>query len=171
MEFFLLDTLKTTFWMENWTQRWKQWGPFFPKTGLPLHSGWIPVRVVKYASTSLTIHKYPWKYLNKLFYARALNMLDYLTMFDRLLKMPWVLNAPGFWIWHGCYKGYTEFWTWVNMAQYASIIPEYALMSHNVSENCWILLNVPEYTSKCLSVLNMPRHLRYLTKFWISLRN
>ena len=121
---------------------------FFPKTGLPLHSGWVPVRVVKYASTSLTIHKYPWKYLNKLFYARALNMLDYLTMFDRLLKMPWVLNAPGFWIWHGYYKGYTEFWTWVNMAQYASIIPEYTLMSHNVSENCWILLNVPEYTWK-----------------------
>ena len=33
LEFFLLDTLKTTFWMENWTQRWKQSGPFFPKSG------------------------------------------------------------------------------------------------------------------------------------------
>ena len=33
LEFFLLDSFKTTFWMENWTQRWKQSGPFFPKSG------------------------------------------------------------------------------------------------------------------------------------------
>ena len=30
---FFLDTLKTTFWMENWTKRWIQSGPFFPKSG------------------------------------------------------------------------------------------------------------------------------------------
>ena len=31
LELFLLDTLKTTFWMEDSTQRWTQLGPFFPK--------------------------------------------------------------------------------------------------------------------------------------------
>ena len=33
LEFFLLDTLKSTFLMENLTQRWIQSGPFFPKSG------------------------------------------------------------------------------------------------------------------------------------------
>ena len=33
LEFFLLDTLKTTFWMENLTQRWIQSGPFYSKSG------------------------------------------------------------------------------------------------------------------------------------------
>ena len=33
LEFFLLDTLKTTFWMEILTQRWTLSGPFFPKSG------------------------------------------------------------------------------------------------------------------------------------------
>ena len=31
LEFFLLDTIKTTFWMEILTQRWTLSGPFFPK--------------------------------------------------------------------------------------------------------------------------------------------
>ena len=31
LEFSLLDTLKTKFWIENLTQRWTQSGPFFPK--------------------------------------------------------------------------------------------------------------------------------------------
>ena len=34
LEFFLQGTLRTTFWMENLTQRWTQSaGPFFPKSG------------------------------------------------------------------------------------------------------------------------------------------
>ena len=33
LELFLLDTLKTTFWMENLTQRWIQSGPFFQNQG------------------------------------------------------------------------------------------------------------------------------------------
>ena len=33
LELFLLDTLKTTFWMEDWTQEWTQLGLFFPKLG------------------------------------------------------------------------------------------------------------------------------------------
>ena len=32
-EVFFLDTLKTTFQMENLTQRWTKWGPFFQKSG------------------------------------------------------------------------------------------------------------------------------------------
>ena len=32
LEIFLLGTLKTTFWIENLTQRWTQSGPFFPKS-------------------------------------------------------------------------------------------------------------------------------------------
>ena len=66
----------------------------------------------------------------------------------------WSSNVRGFWISHGCIcKGYTEFWTWVNMAQNASLIPEYTLMSLNVSEHDWILLNVPKYAWKCLNKL------------------
>ena len=33
LELFLLDTLKTIFWMEDSTQGWTQLGPFFPKSG------------------------------------------------------------------------------------------------------------------------------------------
>ena len=32
LEIFLVDILKTTFWMENLTQRWTQLGPFFLKS-------------------------------------------------------------------------------------------------------------------------------------------
>ena len=31
--FFFQDAFKTTFFMENSTQRWKHLGPFFPKSG------------------------------------------------------------------------------------------------------------------------------------------
>ena len=61
--------------------------------------------------------------------------------FDRVLKMPTVLNKPEFWIWHGCIrKGYTVFRIGLITALYASIIPEYALMSLNMPEHGWILL-------------------------------
>ena len=33
LELFLLDTLKTTFWMEDSTQEWTQLGLFSPKSG------------------------------------------------------------------------------------------------------------------------------------------
>ena len=69
-------------------------------------------------------------------------------MFSRLLKMPPVLNKPGFWIWHGCIcKRYAEFRRCLIMAPYASITPEYVsvcLMSLNMPEHGWIFLNVPE---------------------------
>ena len=96
--------------------------------------------------------------------------------FDRLLKMFQVLNVSEFWIWHSCIcKGYTEFWICLNMAQYALIMPEYALMSLNMPEHNWISLNIPEYVwIKCSDkarVLNMPHHVRYLRGFWICLRH
>ena len=34
-EFFLLNTLKITPWIENLTQRWRKWGPFFSKITAP----------------------------------------------------------------------------------------------------------------------------------------
>ena len=34
LEFFLQDTIKATFWMENLTERWTQSRPFYPKSGL-----------------------------------------------------------------------------------------------------------------------------------------
>ena len=75
-------------------------------------------------------------------------------MFDRLLMMLWVLNLPGFWIWDGfIWKGYTKFWICLNMAQYASIMSEYALMSLIMPENGWILLDVTKYAWKCLNKL------------------
>ena len=83
-------TLKSILWMQNLTQRWTQSGPVIPKSrhffwlskragepplpppcpfSLPLSCA--PVSVAEYASISLNMPKYPWKCLNKLFYARA----------------------------------------------------------------------------------------------------
>ena len=120
LESFLLNTLETTFWMENLTQRWKQSEPFFQKSGIfcrfskragevsPLPLSCAPVSVTEYASVSLNIPKYPWKYLNKLFWLCQGSEYAWSSyIFDRLLKMPPVLNKPGFWIWHSCIcKGY-----------------------------------------------------------------
>ena len=66
LEIVLQDTLKTTFSMENLTQRWTQSGPLFPKSGhlfrfskrageaSPLSPSCAPVSVV-----ALNMHKYP----------------------------------------------------------------------------------------------------------------
>ena len=54
-------------------------------------------------------------------------------------------------------KGYAEFWVCLNMAQYTSIMPEYALISLNMPNHDWKLLNVSEYAWKCLNKL-----------FWLS---
>ena len=73
-----------SFWIENFTQRWTQFGPFSAKSGhffwfsendrgglpLPLPPpppSCAPVSVAEIASISLNIPKYPWKCLNKLF--------------------------------------------------------------------------------------------------------
>ena len=100
--------------------------------------------------------KYPWKCLNKLFWLSEGSKYAYWSyMLNRFLKMPRVLNKPGFWIWHGCiYKGYAEFQICLIMGPYTSVKPQYALMSLNIPEDGWILLNVPEYAWKWLNKLS-----------------
>ena len=141
LEIFLPDTLKTTFWMGNLTQRWTQSGLFFPKyrhffrfskragKTSPLNPSCMPEN----ALISLNLPEYPLKSFNKLFYARALKYGWSSYMFERLLKMPWVLRKPWFSIWHGCIcEGYVEFQICLIMAPYASIMPEYASLCLNV---------------------------------------
>ena len=147
-----MDTIKT-FLSKNRTLF-----PIFKKCrgGLPsLHQfracecGWICINISEYLWIIL------WKSLNKLFwlcqgseYARS----SY--MFDRLLKMPRVLNKPGFCIWHGCIsKGYAEFGIWLHTPQLCPNIPEFTLLSLNSPENNWIFLNFTEYVWKCLNKL------------------
>ena len=72
-------TLKTTFWIENLSQRWTQSGPFIPKSGH--FSSFACICVAEYDEW-LHMHQYPWICLNNLEnawinysgYARALNM-------------------------------------------------------------------------------------------------
>ena len=64
-----------------------------------LSSSCALVSVAEYASISVNMPKYPWKCLNKLF--RLCQGSEYAWssyMLDRLLKIPWVLNKPVFWI-------------------------------------------------------------------------
>ena len=66
--------------------------------------------------------------------------------------MSWVLNMPVFWIRYGyVWKGYTEFEICLVMAPYASIMPEYALISLNMPGNGWIV-NIAEYPWICLKM-------------------
>ena len=106
--------------------------------------------MAQYVSISLNMPKYPWKWLNKLFWlCQSSEYACSFYMYSKLLKMPEtfedVLNKPGFWIWQGCAcKGYAEFRICLIIAPYASVTPEYALMSFNMSEHGWIFLNAPE---------------------------
>ena len=119
----------------------------------PLLSSCAPVSVAEYASISLNMPKYPWICLNKLFWlCQGPEYACSSYMFERLLKMPPVLNKPGFWIWHGfIWKGYAEFIIcliiWLHRPQHALI------MFLNMPEHDWILLNVPECPWKCLNKL------------------
>ena len=123
--------------------------PFFPKSGDFFLSRCAPVSVAEYASVSLNMPKYPRKWLNKLFWlCQGSEYACSSYMFGRFLKIPPVLNKPGFWIW--------------------LYMPQYALMSLNTPEHGWILMNVlecmniAEYARINYSdygrVLNMPRY-------------
>ena len=84
-------------------------------------------------------------------------------IFDRLLKMPQVLNVLRFWTWHGCIcKGYPVFWIcmnmayvliWPKMSPWCLNIPQSAFMSLTISGFGWILLNVPKYAWRYLNKL------------------
>ena len=94
LEFFLLDTLKTTFWKENSTQRWTQSRPIFTKSG-HLFGFWKRARELSSLRPFLlarlwiwlNMHQYPWISLNILENAwmkcsrcaRTLNMHGHLT--------------------------------------------------------------------------------------------
>ena len=101
LEFFLLYTLKTLYWMEYLTQRWTQSGPFFPKSGhffrFSKKRGCCAlVSVAEYVSIFLNISKCPWKWLNKLFWPCQGSEYAWSSyIFDKLL-IPWVLNVPRF---------------------------------------------------------------------------
>ena len=94
----------------------------------------MPVSVAEYPIISLNIPKYPWKYLNKLFWLCQASKYAWSTYtFGRLFKMPQFLNVPGFSIWHVCrFRSYIKFWICMNMTQYASIMPEHASIYMNV---------------------------------------
>ena len=74
-------------------------------------------------------------------------------MFDRVRKVPWVLNMPGFWIclwlWISQCSEHTKvlnmsvFWIYQS-SEYAWIIPEYAWLCLNMSEYAWICLKLAE---------------------------
>ena len=68
--------------------------------------------------------KYPWKCLNKLLGpCQGSEYAWSIYMFERFLKMSWVLNKQGFWVWHGfIYKACAEFRIGMIMAPYTSIM-------------------------------------------------
>ena len=152
--------------MENLTQWCTQSVPFFPKSGhffwfskrageiSPLLTSCTHVSVAEYASISLNIPKHPWKRLYNLF--RLCQGSEYTWssyMFDLLLKMPPVLNKPGFSRWHGCIcKGYAEFQICQIMAPFTSIMLEYASVCFNAPHYAWIWLNISEYPWICLKM-------------------
>ena len=80
LEFFLICTIKTTFWMDNLTQGWTQPGPFFEKSGdfnwfskkgrgsLPHSPLVLCLWVWPNIHLNMNVPKYPWECLNKLFW-------------------------------------------------------------------------------------------------------
>ena len=93
---------------------------------------------------SLNMPKYPWKYLTKLLCLCQGSEYAWSSyLFDRLLKMPPVLNKPGFWTWS---VGICKVLCRVTMAPYASVTPEYPSICLNVPQYAWTWLNVAECT-------------------------
>ena len=153
--------------MEHLTQWCRQSGPFFPKSGhfyrflkrtretSPLSHSCAHVSKAEYASSiSLNMLKYPWKSLIKLFWLCQGSEYAWSSyMLDRLLKMPWILNMPGFWIWHDSIcKGYAEFRKCLIMAPNTSTIPKYASVCLDVPQYAWKWVNIAEYPWICLKM-------------------
>ena len=148
--------------MEHLTQWWRQSRPFFPIFSIfkkTRETSFLPHRCThlskaEYTSISLNMPKYPWKCLIKLFWlCQGPEFTWSPYMFDRLLKMLWVLNMPGFWIWHdGICKGYAEFRICLIMAPYASTMPKYASVFLDVPQYTWTLLNIAECPCICLKM-------------------
>ena len=93
LEIFLLYIHKSTFLMENLTQRWTQSRPFLQKPGYFFwfskrhYPSSVPVSVAQYASIFLNMPKYPWKCLNKLFWLCQASEYAWSSyMFDRAFE-------------------------------------------------------------------------------------
>ena len=99
LDFFLLNTLKTTFWMENWTQRWTQSGLSFQgqSTVFTFQKGqWRPplFSLVAGLWVWLNRNQYPWiclnivenTWINCSDYVRAMNMPDHLKCLTSFWK-------------------------------------------------------------------------------------
>ena len=170
------------------TQRWIQWCLFFHNQGTffdfqktvgeASHS-----TLVRHLWVWTNMHQYPWLFINTLEdnrincsdYAKVLHMPDHLTCSAgfwrcRGSKCTRVLNMARLYM-QGLHRVLT-----VN--EYGSICLINTWIYLNVPKclwTYWILLNVPEYAwINCFdyaSVLDMPHHLRYLTKFLICLRH
>ena len=145
MEFFLLDNLETTFWMENLTQRWTPSRPFFQnrdtffnswnKAGeaflLPLFVRlWMQVNMDQYHRAPQNILENAW--INCSMSGRwiCLIILHVCSKCPRVLNMarlyeyarvtPWRYNTKHYSL-ASYLHGYTLFWICLGIAQYPSI--------------------------------------------------
>ena len=82
LENFPLDNLKTTFWIENSTQRWTQSRPFLPKSG---HFFPFSKRVDEASSLLLVVHVSVTEYEFPEYLWISLKMLEH-----TVLTMPWL---------------------------------------------------------------------------------
>lgn len=149
--FFPLSTLsKYIFPIVHFSQFLKKLRGGFPRPLLLvmrlLVNYWICINILNILFFFLNIFKNAW--MSRSGYAR-LWIYWSSCMFDRILRMLWVVNVIKFRIWQGCkWKGYTESWICLNIVQYASIMPEYTLIRvNNMPNHGWIL---PECSQICL---------------------
>ena len=115
LEFFFWDTLQTTFLNEKPNPRVDAIRTILYKISTLF---WFSKRAGETSSFPLIVrlwvwldmYQYPWICLNILQntwincsrYAKALNTPSHFVYLTGFLKMPWILNMPGFWIWHDC---------------------------------------------------------------------
>ena len=186
LELFLLDTLKTTILMENLIQWWTQSRPFFPnswyffrfskrtKEGSPFLPNCVPVSVVEYASISLNMPKYRWKWLNKpCWLCQGSEHAWWPYMFDRHLKMALVLNKPGLYgtvVYTSVTQSSEYVWFWLHTSQSCLNMPHYALTWLNLAECPWIYLKMPELTCLAMPGFSVCRNINVIILEFLSAR-
>ena len=110
------DTLKTTFWRENLAQWWKQSGHFSQESGnIDQNTScahlWVWLNMDQYPWICVIIIENAWINCSDCCKCQSSEYTWLSYMFDRLLKMPQILNKP-------------EFQICLIMTSYASIMPE-----------------------------------------------
>ena len=105
------------------------------RRGLP--PSCVPASMAEYALPSLNTPKYPWKCLHKLFWL-CLIILHVPQAFEDYTgsKCARVLNMARFYM-QGLHRV-------LNMSEYGSINISNAWISLNMTEFCWMSLNMPE---------------------------